>query len=279
MSRPVTSTLRVVAAAIVAIVALPLLPTPAHASAYRYWSYWSWNGSTWAYSNQGPSGSVHDGQTIGWRFAVQEDSSNAHAPRASGTSLCSDGVTVIIDYGTTADEPPGEHPPYPSPRGFCANDSSSNTGYRATAEHASLRVRDDGLVCGIDNYPKQECAPVVSSASHSPSPEPASQPPTRTKAAPRHAHAVAPTTAAGVPLPTETAVPHATATGPNGQPLAPTTNATATPTATPTLVVSEQSPASSSTGGGGFPVALVAGIAIAAALGAVAIWRYRAGPR
>jgi hypothetical protein len=44
------------------------------------------------------------------------------------------------------------------------------------------------------------------------------------------------------------------------------------------LVVSEQKPAGNGSRSG-FPVNLVAGIAIAAAVGGTAIWRYRTGPR
>jgi hypothetical protein len=263
---------RVGAAVLAAFVAVPLWGTPAHASAYRYWSYWSWNGSAWAYSNRGPSAGVSPGETIGWRFAVQEDSSNAHAPRASGTSLCSDGVTVVIDYGTTADEPPNERPPQSQPRGFCATNPDDNTGYRATAEHATLRVRGDGLVCGIDGYPKEECAPIVSSPSKSSSPKPSTgNAPARTKVTTRHTRAAAPITSATA-LPTQTAIPHPLASGVTQE------DPTPTPTATPTLVVSESAPGTKS-GNSGFPVALVAGIAIAVALGGVALWRYRAGPR
>ena len=267
---------RVSAAALAALVAVPVLAAPAHASAYRYWSYWSWHNGAWAYSNQGPSATVHDGDVIGWRFAVQENSSNAHTPRAAGTSLCSDGVTVVIDYGTTADEPPNEQPPSSSPRAFCANSPDSNTGYRATAEHATLRVRNDGLVCGIDGYPKQECAPIVASPSHSSSPKPATNTtaPAKTTVDSRHTHATTlPSSVATAPLPTQTAIPHDPGAAPGSQQGAPAV------TATPSLVVSQNAPNGTSGGGSGVPVALIAGIAIAVALGGAAIWRYRAGPR
>src|SRR4051812_36209929 len=68
------------------------LGAPAHAAAYRYWSYWKWNGTSWSYSNVGPSGSVSSGSVIGWRFSVSPDSSSNTPPRASGdfSTLCPD---------------------------------------------------------------------------------------------------------------------------------------------------------------------------------------------
>src|SRR4051794_20931182 len=162
MTTAVRRALVVIAAATLSCVAVAVGP-PAHAAAYRYWSYWTWSGSGWQYSNIGPSGSLHDGDIIGWRFATQPDSNSAKAPRANGQSLCSNGVSVVIDYGVATDAPPGEHPPQSgNPRAFCADDADSNNGYRATDEHATLRVRNDGLVCGIDGYPKEECGQKVS---------------------------------------------------------------------------------------------------------------------
>lgn len=266
--------LRLGAAVVAALVAVPLIATPAHASAYRYWSYWSWSNGAWQYSTKGPGAGVPHGDTIGWRFAVQADSSSAHAPRASGTSLCSDGVTVVIDYGTASDEPPNEHPPSSTPRAFCADDPDSTTGYRATAEHATVRVRDDGLVCGIDGYPKTECAPVVSSST-----APTSQPTTATapgtKARGVHTHAAAP-----LPTPriTQTAQPGAAATKTPSGVIAQGSSGVV-PSPTPTVLLSNSKPGGSKSGGSSLPIALMVGIGIAAALGGVAFWRYRASPR
>ncbi|MFL6237983.1 MAG: SCO2322 family protein [Actinomycetes bacterium] len=268
--------MRLLAIALAALASLTAFASPAHAAAYRYWSYWSWSNGAWHYSNQGPSGSVHDGDTIGWRFAVQANSSSAYAPRASGTSLCSDGVTVVIDYGSTGDAPPGERPPFSTPRGFCANDADSTNGYRATAEHATVRTNDSGLVCGIDGYPKSECAPIVS-ASHSPTAHPTS--PTRlphSHARPVHRRAPAP-----VPVPNATVTARPGARAASAQPSAAATGPVEVlPTPTPTLLVTTSMPgAAKHHSGSSVPVALIAGVVIAAVLGGVAVWRYRAGPR
>ena len=49
--------------------------SPAHATGYRYWSFWDRTGTTWTYATQGPSTAVpSDGDVQGFRFAVSEDS-------------------------------------------------------------------------------------------------------------------------------------------------------------------------------------------------------------
>ncbi|WP_449351583.1 ATP-binding cassette domain-containing protein [Streptomyces shaanxiensis] len=45
---------------------------PAHATGYRYWSFWDRTGTTWTYATQGPSTAVpSDGDVQGFRFAVE----------------------------------------------------------------------------------------------------------------------------------------------------------------------------------------------------------------
>lgn len=264
---------RSVLAAVAVLAVGPLLAVPAQAAtAYRYWSYWSGTSSSWVYSNTGPSAGVRDGDVIGWRFGVQEDSSNAHAPRASATSLCSNGVTVVIDYGTSADAPPGEQPPSTSARAFCAEKADSNTGYRATGEHASLRVRDDGLVCGIDGYPKNECAAVVSAPSASPTAT-RSTTPARARVHTRAAVRM-PAATTTRPTTTQTALPgRVTSVAPRA-----VASPVARPTPSPTLLVTTSAPGDNRDGGGA-PVSLIAGVTIAALVGGAAFWRYRAGQR
>jgi hypothetical protein len=149
----------------VAAAAVLAYAAPAQATPYRFWSYWKWTGSSWAFQNVGPSGHLDDGTVIGWRFAIQQDSASASAPRADGgfADICTGGtgVGVVIDYGVTSDAPSGETPPRSRPRGFCATGDDDDNGYRATAAHASLRVNGSGLVCGIDGYPKTECGATV----------------------------------------------------------------------------------------------------------------------
>src|SRR3954470_9928256 len=152
---------RLLALTVALCAAMAAFAVPAHASAYRYWSYWTWSAGAWHYSTQGPSASVHAGDVIGWRFAVQSNSSSAYAPRVGAVSCnATPQVGVVIDYGTTQDAPPGEHPPSPALQQTCVS-SSNNTGYRATDAAAPVRTDNSGLVCGIDGYPAHECAPIV----------------------------------------------------------------------------------------------------------------------
>jgi hypothetical protein len=259
--------------AFAAMIAVPMIAMPAHASAYRYWTYWNGSSGSWAFSSQGPSANVHDGDVIGWRFAVSNGSGSAPQPRATATSLCSDGTTVYIDYGVSSDAPPGERPPSNTTRAFCANDPDSDNGYRATAEHASLRTRNDGIVCGIDGYPKQECAPIVEATQ-----APAAKPTTRIT----HQQSTAPasrTTHSTVRDAPSTTITGTTSTATPGAVVAQGGDR-ALPSPTPTVVITDAAPkVSSSSQGGGVPVALISGVAIAVLVGGFALWRYRAGPR
>lgn len=100
-------------------------------SGYRYWSFWQQkdNGS-WSYATQGPAVlRPDDGETLGFRFALSEDSRDAeqprgttdftdacaHTPKKSGTKR----VAIRIDFGTPADAPKGEPKSPPKPRTEC----------------------------------------------------------------------------------------------------------------------------------------------------------------
>jgi hypothetical protein len=270
----VKSCARCVASVVIALVALSTaLATPAHASAYRYWSYWTWTDGHWQYSNKGPSAGVHAGDVIGWRFAVQANSSQAIAPRiGAGSCDASTQVGVVIDYGTTQDEPPGEHPPSPALQRTCVA-SSNNTGYRATDAAAPIRTNDSGLVCGIDGYPAHECAPVVDAPKPSPSVTSQATRPRPVTQAHRHPAAVSHPSTTG-----RTAQPGAAA-GPTASRAAAAPGAT-TPSSSesPPLAVATTAPEAAHSGGGsGVPVALIVGVVLAAALGGFAVWRYRLG--
>ena len=94
-------------------------------------------------------------------------------------------VALVIDYGTTADAPPG------------AEAADARVGARSSASRIAgapgtdvlrgatppVRVRsENGLICALDGYPRNECAPVV--------PDPAPTP-TADEDADRRADAVA----------------------------------------------------------------------------------------
>ncbi|WKX70089.1 SCO2322 family protein [Streptomyces sp. XD-27] len=141
---------------------------PAHAQGYRYWSFWERDGDAWTYATQGPSTArPDDGETIGFRFAVSEDSRNAAQPRGAadfdaicaGTPAKGDAkrVAVVIDFGTAAHAPDGETPP--PARTACARVRSGASAAEALAAVAKpLRYGSSALLCGIADYPRSGCA-------------------------------------------------------------------------------------------------------------------------
>ena len=99
--------------------------SPAHAAAYRYWTYWhaAPGSSSWGFAGSGPTYRPSPGAVEGWRFAVSQGTGSAPAPRtdpakaysqACGSRTPDSGqklVALVLDYGTTSDAPPGEKPP------------------------------------------------------------------------------------------------------------------------------------------------------------------------
>lgn len=168
-----------IAAALVVPAFLMLGAASADAAAYRYWSFWVASDSgTWSYASVGPASTrPQDGQVQGWRFAVSVGAnSSTITPRASGSfaSLCAGQpavadrkrVGLVIDFGTRADAPPGESPP--ALRTFCVLAPLKASGAAVLQQALSVRSQD-GLICGINGYPRSECAVVV----EAPRPEPA----------------------------------------------------------------------------------------------------------
>ncbi|WNZ11907.1 SCO2322 family protein [Streptomyces sp. 11x1] len=146
---------------------------PAHAAAYRYWSFWERDGSAWAYATQGPSTArPADGEVQGFRFAVSRDSSDAVQPRGAAdfASICGDTaarggekrVALVIDFGTAADAPEGETPP--KARTACARVPDDATTAEALASVAKpLRYDTNALLCAIGGYPVRGCGEAVDS--------------------------------------------------------------------------------------------------------------------
>jgi hypothetical protein len=148
---------------------------PAHAEAFRYWGYFTWDGTAWAFAQAGPADTAPaDGSVEGWRFAVTDEQST-RLPRADGDfeALCGqtaaeDGskrVGVVIDYGTAEDAPEGEAPP--AARGTCVVVPPDASGADVMAAAAELRLGDGGFICGIDGYPAQGCGDPVDGAAPS----------------------------------------------------------------------------------------------------------------
>ncbi|MFI9718514.1 SCO2322 family protein [Streptomyces sp. NPDC052396] len=144
---------------------------PAQAAGYRYWSFWQSGGSGWTYATQGPAQArPADGQSIGFRFAVSQDSADAAKPRTAPAfgAVCDatpaqEGrkrVAVVLDFGTAADAPDRERPP--AGRTACAQlprDASAGDALAAVAK--PLRYNSAALLCAISGYPRAGCGEQV----------------------------------------------------------------------------------------------------------------------
>ncbi|GHF71183.1 SCO2322 family protein [Streptomyces griseosporeus] len=149
----------------------------AHATGYRYWSFWERDGGRWAYATEGPSTArPADGAVQGFRFAVSQDSADAAQPRGTADfdAICartparegSKRVALVLDFGTAADAPSGETPP--APRTACARVAPDATTAEALAAVAKpLRYDTNALLCAISGYPQRGCGEQVSSDSGS----------------------------------------------------------------------------------------------------------------
>ncbi|EME97154.1 hypothetical protein J7W19_09515 [Streptomyces mobaraensis NBRC 13819 = DSM 40847] len=162
-------------AGLLAVLAGVTAATPAHAAGYRYWSFWQAEGKSgshgWTYATQGPSQArPGDGETVGFRFAVSADSSDAAKPRTAPdfAAVCDrtparDGgkrIAVVLDFGTPADAPGGERPP--AARTACARVADDATAADALAAVAKpLRYDSAALLCGIEGYPRTGCGEKV----------------------------------------------------------------------------------------------------------------------
>ncbi|MFF0748536.1 SCO2322 family protein [Streptomyces sp. NPDC004267] len=151
--------------------------SPAQAAGYRYWSFWEsgGKGGGWAYATQGPATArPADGDAIGFRFAISQDSNDASKPSAAPdfASVCAGvekkpgtkRVAVVVDFGGPADAPPGETPPAKVLRVGCPLIREDATAAEALAEVAKpLRYDTNALLCGISGYPARGCGEQVAS--------------------------------------------------------------------------------------------------------------------
>ena len=293
------------AATLVVAAVLPVLGAgSAQAATYRYWTYW-WGDHTgvtshtgWKFASVGPSGqNVSDQAVIGWRFATTS-AAGTTKPRTSSSysSLCSDAkpangdvrVAVIVDFGSTSDWPPGETPPvtghvYTS----CVTVAS---GSRATvalaAAKLSLRLSDNGLVCGIDGFPRAECAPIVSAptptpsktATHAPTPKPTTS---SSRAAPTTSSSTQAAGAVTTTVTTPAAPSSSTSLSSSASASAmAVTGESASPAGTdPTLPATTVAPVASGSdaGSSSTPWGAVGGVLVVAAVGGAAWWTMRRG--
>ncbi|MFR0352310.1 SCO2322 family protein [Streptomyces sediminimaris] len=153
----------------------------AHATGYRYWSFWDHAAGHWTYATQGPATArPSDGDVQGFRFSVSEDSGDASKPRGTTSfrEICArtparEGekrVALVLDFGTAADAPSGETPP--AGRTACARVPAGATTADALASVAKpLRYDTNALLCAIAGYPRKGCGEQVGGGS-----EPAAAP-------------------------------------------------------------------------------------------------------
>ncbi|MEW1659362.1 SCO2322 family protein [Streptomyces sp. NPDC093707] len=154
---------------------------PAQAQEYRYWSFWDGGpaaaggkAGAWAYATEGPgTARPADGAVVGFRFTVSADSAKAATPRTAPDfgALCdrtparagAKRIGVVIDFGSAADAPSGEHPP--AQRTACARvPADAPAGEALAAVAKPLRYDASALLCGIAGYPRSGCAEQVDGA-------------------------------------------------------------------------------------------------------------------
>lgn len=288
-----------VASTLVALAGALVAPA-AHATSYRYWSYWTAAGGSWEFSAVGAGSRVpDDGDVEGWRFAtsgVVGDEPPRTPPAFADICVGPDPapeakrVALVVDPGEAADAPPGEQPA--GAWATCIEVPLEATGYDVLRAAAQVRT-DRGLICAINDFPARECAVAVADAAPAADAEPAgdaapaSDAPAASDAGQADVGASDAASLSGTATPAEpegsTTAPATDA--PTADPTAtasPSATRTATPQApTPTVSVSliTTPPSSGSKGGGGSTAGIIVALVLAAVgvLGAAALLRSRRG--
>ena len=148
--------------------------TPANAADYRYWTFWVTTNDSWSFANEGAGTyKVTDQSVVGFKFAIT-GADNGTPPNQSAVfaELCPDTseqagvlrVAVVVDFNVATIAPDGETPPVES----LINCVTVNEGQTAAdaLNVAGLEIRaNEGFVCGINGYPKEECGVEVPSTS------------------------------------------------------------------------------------------------------------------
>jgi len=151
--------------------------TPANAADYRYWTFWVTTNDSWSFANEG-AGTLKatDQMVTGWKFAIT-GADNGLPPTESAVfaQLCRDTseqagtlrVAVVVDFNDQATAPEGETPPSPNVVS-CVTVNEGQTAADAL-NAAGLEVRaNDGFVCGINGYPKEECGLEIAATTSEP---------------------------------------------------------------------------------------------------------------
>jgi hypothetical protein len=151
--------------------------TPANAADYRYWTFWVTTNDSWSFANEGAGTLKATDQMItGWKFAIT-GADNGLPPTESAVfaQLCPDTseqagtlrVAVVVDFNDQATAPEGETPPSPNVVS-CVTVNEGQTAADAL-NAAGLEVRaNDGFVCGINGYPKEECGLEIAATTSDP---------------------------------------------------------------------------------------------------------------
>ena len=151
--------------------------TPANAVDYRYWTFWVTTNDSWSFANEG-SGTLKatDQMVTGHKFAIT-GADNGLPPTESAVfaELCPDTseqagtlrVAVVVEYNDQSIAPEGETPPSANVVS-CVTVNEGQTAADAL-NAAGLEVRaNDGFVCGINGYPKEECGLEIAATTSDP---------------------------------------------------------------------------------------------------------------
>lgn len=149
---------------------------------YTYWGFYEWNDKklSWDYMTVGANDKTavpEDGDVYGFRWALVVK--EPRLPRADGDfdAICGaedaasgqKRVAFVVDYGSESDAVGDDQTP--QPRGVCAAVDESFTAQQALQGELPVRTGNGGLVCGIDDYPSQECGDVVANPEEPPADE------------------------------------------------------------------------------------------------------------
>ncbi len=156
------------------LTALFATAAPAHATSYRYWSFWERDAKgAWTFAQTGAATTTpQDGTVEGWRFAIGTDSGHAATPRGAAdfATICASTnakegmkrVALVLDFGTSDDAPDGDTPP--AEHTACAQLPTDGTAAEALALVAKpLRYGSSGMLCAIAGFPQTGCGEAVAS--------------------------------------------------------------------------------------------------------------------
>jgi len=156
---------------VTAVLTTVAVAAPAQAAAFRYWSYWQGVDGTWVAAQTGPGEyTLVDADVQGWRFGITLESPTQTPDNPPVfDDLCPDlteagpvdgqvRVAVVIDSGFAADAPERQVPPPDTVS--CVSLPEGSTGNQALAAAGDV-TEDAGLICAINNYPRNECGATV----------------------------------------------------------------------------------------------------------------------